>query len=385
MATPNISRGSLRRTVLSRSGIVALLLLAARQSNGFSNRSPFRTLVCHPKSRLFAEGGAPQYEKQAGILKKSECVGKGSYLLTIDYETEQGNDNEELHYDSGNVLALEIQPPSAESDDEESPRPYQITEKTKKDSENNDGWMLGPYTVSFGYGTDKIKKDGFKVLVKEVGYKSHVFATSEPGTPIRFGGKFKVPIAEGIRNSADADETEQRDLTKKAVLISSGVGVGPCVGAVEELLDSSPSSIASIDLIASYRTREEICMEPNLQELQSSSSEPRFSWKPIITSEDGRLASNGPEALQKHLPMEQDVSTITNTHYHIIGNGQLVNEWKEGLKKAGVPPSRVTVEAYFNHSAKADSVAIDTICEAILGLEKGTMTKTNKAQEAAAL
>ena len=105
--------------------------------------------------------------------------------------------------------------------------------------------MLGPYTVSFGYGTDKIKKDGFKVLVKEVGYKSHVFATSEPGTPIRFGGKFKVPIAEGIRNSADADETEQRDLTKKAVLISSGVGVGPCVGAVEELLESSPSSVTN--------------------------------------------------------------------------------------------------------------------------------------------
>ena len=365
--------------VLSRTGILALLLLAARPSNGFSNHSPIRTLERHPTSTLFAEGGAPQYEKQAGILQKSECVGKGSYLLTIDYENEQGDDNEKIHYDSGHVLALEIQPPSEESDDAK----FQITEKTRKDSENNDGYMLGPYTVSFGYGTDKTKKDGFKVLVKEVGYKSHVFATSEPGTPVRFGGKFKVPIAQGIRTSADADETEQRGSTKQVVLISSGVGVGPCVGAVEELLESSPSSIDSIDLIASYRTREEICMEPNLQELQSSSSGPQFLWKPIITSEDGRLASNGPEALQKHLP--QGVSTITNTHYHIIGNGQLVNEWKEGLKKAGVPASRVTVEAYFNHAAKAHADAIDAICEAILGLEDGTMTKANEAQEAAAL
>ena len=389
--TSTISFGN----ALSRAGILTLLL-AARQSAAFSNPS-FRTYGggCHPKSALSAEGG-PQYEKQKGILKKAECVGKGSYLLTIDYEQEEEDDSNEnknengealLRYEPGHVLALEIQRPA--SQDEESSQVYQMTEKTKQDSDNNNGWMRGPYTVSFGYGTDKTTKDGLKVMVKEVGYKSHVFSTSQPGTPVLFGGKFKVPIAEGIRAAAQAqnneDENENRGPTKKVILVSSGVGVGPCVGAVEELLESSPSSIDSIHLLPSYRTREEICMEPALQALQSSEPKPQFSWNPVITSEEGRLASKGAESLQKHIRCEQGVSVATNTHYHIIGNGQLVSEWKEGLAKAGVPASRVTVEAYFNHSAKPDPSAIDTIAEAILGLEHETSAKAENAQEAAVL
>lgn len=363
-------------------------------------------------TNLFAE--APKYQKHGGLLQRSECVGKGSYLLTIDYHNNEDNADDDFadypQYESGHVLALEIQPPSdgetTESNDEADDAPASMTtmtDKTKKDLENNDGWLRGPYTVSFGYGAesdDDNKNDGFRVLVKEVGYKSHVFATSKPGTPVLFGGKFKVPIAEGIRTAAEAvdddDDDEKRGETKRVVLVSSGVGVGPCIGAVEELFqESSPSStIGSIDLIASYRTKEEIAMAPALEELSSEDGEnkPEFRWKPVITSETGRLSSKGPESLRDDYlrsssppPSTSDAgSAVTNTHYHIIGNGQLVNEWKEGLAKAGVPSSRVTVEAYFNHAAKPDPSAVDTICEAVRGLESAKDTKiAEKEQEAA--
>jgi len=366
-------------------------------------------------------------------MQNVENVGKGNYLLTIDYKNDNlkndnnNNDDDDKsvnypQYEPGHVLALEIQPHSKSETTEEAESPYQITEKTSKDLEKNDGWLRGPYTVGFGYGTDNTNtqsnengtNDGFKLLIKEVGYKSHVLATSPPGTPVVFGGRFHVPIAEGIRSAAAAVEEstvdsgndgENRGETKRVVMVSTGVGVGPCVGAIEELLTaSSPSSdaetIDSIDLIASYRTREEISMASALEKLQKDSSgtssnsetkKPHFYWKSVVTSEEGRLSSNGPESLrdnylQSSSSLKSDtnsISAVSNTHYHIIGNGQLVSEWKKGLAKAGVPSARITVEAYFNHAAKPDSGAIDTICEAVLGLESNSESKDNAEREAA--
>jgi ferredoxin-NADP reductase len=426
--SPHKNMESLRQ-VTSSSSVVAVLLatLAALvvldsfssvdlvpQAAAFSKPSiPLYRVVT---TSLFAEG-APQYQKHDGVLQQSECVGKGSYLLTIDYNDEGGKGGDDYPaYEPGHVLALEIKPPSGDEstesgqEEESSSTMTTMTEKTKKDLEKNDGWLRGPYTVSFGYGgvddnsdTNGNTNDGFKVLVKEVGYKSHVFATSKPGTPVLFGGKFKVPIAKGIVTAAEAvdddnSDNENRGETKRVVMISSGVGVGPCIGAVEELLQSPSSSsdketIVSIDLIASYRTREEVSMDSALEKLQTKSTDgdaaskkPDFHWKPVITSEGGRLSSNGPESLREDYlrsssSSSSSVSAVKNTHYHIIGNGQLVNEWKEGLKKAGVPSARITVEAYFNHSEEPDPSAIDTICEAILGL--GTADETTKTTEKA--
>lgn len=379
----------------------------------------------HNRIILFAEGGGPpQYQKQEGILQRSERVGKGSYLLHIDYTNTNNNDNDNekkndgYEYEPGHVLALEIQPPDADvdadvvDDTSTSTSTSSLTttttttttatmnEKTRKDLETNGGWLRGPYTVSRGYGS-AYGVDGFQVLVKEVGYKSNVYATSKSGTPVRFGGKFKVPIVEGIRtamkgNNVDEDndndnEIEDDNTTKRAVMISTGVGVGPCAGAIEELLSSSLSSddddddIVAIDLIASFRTRDEIAMASDLDKLQeqSKSDKPdnklksnssKFHWKPVITGEVGRLSANGPDVLREQYLQQNDTTTTTtttpccmirNTHYHVIGNGQLVNEWTAGLKKAGVPSTRVTTEAYFNHAAKPDAAAIDTICEAV--------------------
>ena len=231
-----------------------------------------------------------------------------------------------IDYQPGHVLALEIQ-----------------GDNSAEDTQNNGGWMRGPYTVS------RATENSFDVLMKVVGDKSREFAFAEPGTCVRFGGKFKVPIVEGI----------QKDNVKRVVLISTGVGVGPCVGAIEKALEDP--SFPPIELHASYRKAEEIVYVDHLNNLKAQYPG-RFAWKAIVSSEKGRLSASeenlqgiaSPEGYQIH-----------DTHYHLIGNGQMVNEFKAGLGKAGVPDENLTVEMYFNHKAPVNDDVADRIAAVI--------------------
>lgn len=274
---------------------------------------------------LFAEGGAPQYDKVDSVLSQVDIVGEGSAMLRIETQ----DDAAALDYKPGHVLALEIQ---GVQDDISSV-------KTKEDADNNEGWMRGPYTVSRATDTS------FDVLIKIVGDKSKAFSEAKPGTPVKFGGKFKVPIIDGII----------KDETKRVVLISTGVGCGPCIGAIEEALKDE--SFPPIEFFPSYKKASEVVLADHLDSLG-------IKWKPIITSEIGRLSASQ-ENMAHIAPSTKDSLTLNDTHYHLIGNGQMVNEWKEGLKKAGVPEDKVTVEAYFNHRATSDEERIDTIASAV--------------------
>ena len=281
-------------------------------------------------TRLLAAGGAPQYDKIQATLRKAEEVGDGSVMLHIDT-------HDEVDYEPGHVLALEIQDSEDSTIDSDS--------KTKKDAQSNGGWMRGPYTVS--RSTEK----SLDILIKVVGDKSKRFASAEPGTPLQFGGKFKVPIIEGIST----------ETTRRVVLISTGVGVGPSIGAIEKALEKE-ESFPPIDLIASYRTEEEVVYKDHLDKLQKDHPG-KFSWKTIITSDQGRLSSTGN---LKELTDTKFDAGIENTHYHLIGNGSMVSEFKAGLQKAGVPDDKITLEMYFNHTAEKDDEAVERISAAVI-------------------
>jgi ferredoxin-NADP reductase len=276
-------------------------------------------------SKLFAEGGAPQYDKIEAVLKQAEVLSKGSVMLHIDTDTA-------IDYQPGNVLALEIEGNLNLSELEEN-----------EDAKTNGGFLRGPYTVS------RATEKSLDILIKVVGDKSKMFANAEAGTPVKFGGKFKVPIVEGI----------QKEETKRVVLISTGVGVGPCVGAVEEALKDD--SFPPVELCASYRNADEIVYGTYLDELQAENPG-RFSWKAVVSSESGRLSANE-KNLQAIVSPEE--LGLNDTHYHLIGNGQMVSEFKAGLDKAGIPEDKVTVEMYFNHKAAADDDVIDRIANVI--------------------
>ena len=213
--------------------------------------------------------------------------------------------------------------------------------------------MRGPYTVS--RSTDK----SLDILIKVVGDKSKRFASALPGTALQFGGKFHVPILEGI----DATNTQ------RVVMISTGVGVGPCVGAIEKalLMSEEGESFPPIDLIACYRTKEEIIYKDLLDELQKEHPT-KFSWKTMITSEQGRISStnNNLKILSESSSFDATPTLVDgSTHFHLIGNGQMVSEFKAGLAKAGVPDDKVTIEMYFNHKADVNSERVDLIASAV--------------------
>ena len=61
------------------------------------------------------------------------------------------------------------------------------------------------------------------------------------------------------------------------------------------------------------------------------------------------------------MSMKTADAKIGSTHYHMVGNGAMVNEWLEGLEKAGLPKERITHETYFNHKAEARQVEVEAI------------------------
>lgn len=293
-------------------------------------------------SKLSAEanGGskeAPQYKKIGAILRNVETVGEGTFMLHMQVD----NDNIKLDYKPGHVMALEIRDPS---DDKSEMTP---------DTINNGGWMRGPYTIS------RATQSTLDVLIRVVGKKSQTFVHSPVNTPVRFGGKFKVPILDGIDQSK----------TKKVVLISTGVGVGPCIGAIEMALQQQQThgeykNFPPIHLVASFRQDSHVVYRKHLNEL-SKKNPTRFTWTPVITSETGRISASKENVLQVISNSIHGLG-LNDVHYHLIGNGQMVKEWQAGLKQAGVNGDhRVTIENYFNTRAEPNASAIDNIASAI--------------------
>lgn len=279
---------------------------------------------------LKAGGEAPQYDKIDAVLKHKESLGEGSVLLHVETKNQ---DTIKLDYQPGHVIALELEDTSGD-------------DSKNEDTQKNGGWMRGPYTIT------RATENSLDVLIRVVGKKSRAFLGAPLNTPVRFGGKFKVPILEGIDVSR----------TKQVVLISTGVGVGPCVGAIEMALQKGNPAFSSVILLPSYRKRQEVVYQKYLDRL-SNENPSIFQWEPIITSEMGRLSSSS-----ENLNILKDkIKGFSNQdrHYHLIGNGEMVNEWIAGLKKAGVPDKQVSFEQYFNHKADVDNNVVDNIASVV--------------------
>jgi ferredoxin-NADP reductase len=300
-----------------------LLLASSQAFSPALRRTPPRV------SPLQAADGAPQYDKIDAVLETAEKVAEGTYMLHVKVVP---SDDVTLDYQPGHVLALELEDTSDDAVQSE-------------DAKTNGGWMRGPYTVS------RSTADSVDIMIRVVGKKSRAFAQADAGTPVRLGGKFKIPILEGI----------DRENVRKVVLLSTGVGVGPCVGAVEMALQQD-ASFPPIALFASYRESGDVAYRAHLDDL-AQQYPTKFCWTPVITCENGRLSKN--EDNMRLVTASMEDFGIADTHYHLIGNAQMVNEWKEGLQQAAVPGERVTVEQYFNHKAAPDEKAIATIASAI--------------------
>jgi len=315
-------------------------------------------LTSPPPRRSALGMAAPQYSAQAAAVVSSRPVSPNGASWLISLRALE----HEIDYQPGHVLAVEVTP--------------QGHEKTLK----------GPYTVTRSDTDQRTVDVIYRVIVDPPASDSadHVEsgpmrktaafkALREGDENVSFGGKFKVPILEGISKDA-----------KHVVLVTSGAGVGPCIGFVEQCVAAwaAGDEIAapSVSLFAGYRNVGDIICEDELDDLAARSGG-RFSWSACLSSEGdasmqsgsapaghsiiaGRTTTAAPPAILKELASRG--AALDQTHFHLVGNGEMVSEWKEALLTgASLAEERVTIEMYFGHTSPAKAGAVAAISEAL--------------------
>ncbi|KAJ1636291.1 hypothetical protein T492DRAFT_901830 [Pavlovales sp. CCMP2436] len=291
-----------------------------------------------------APTGYPMHAARV-VASRPVCANGRSRLLRLSRP--EGADW--LPYRPGHVLALEL----ADGNGVARRGPYTVSR-----ADADEGWLEIIYRV-----IDPLlpppKGGAGHAATCAAERKSSLMASAIPGDAASLGGRFHTPILEGF------------DLTGCAAvfLISSGVGVGPQAGFVRECFVDGAWALPPVRLFAGYREEGDVALQAELDALAiAAGTDPagrrRFAWAACLTADTGAADTEGaadtgarlfgrttnvaPPQIAKAL-VELDVP-LSACHFHVIGRGSLVSEWKSGLKKAGISNTRVTDETYFGHS-----------------------------------
>lgn len=251
-----------------------------------------------------------------------------------------------LDYKAGHILGLEIAHP-----------------------ESGEG-LKGPYTV-----TRPVDDDSFDVIYRVIpdGRKTPFMESLAPGDTVRFGGRFGTPVADGIATDCD-----------RVIGVATGAGLGPLVGYAEAALAAADGP-AQIELFCGFRDLQDVC--GGACEALAQAHPERFSFTPVISRPmactavglagigggggggsitagllgdmaDAAAPAPPPAFVQgrvgRAVPSLLGDAISSRTHFHLVGNGQFVKDFQQGLLQAGVPEARVTKEIYFNGKATVD-------------------------------
>ena len=227
------------------------------------------------------------------------------------------------------------------------------------------------------------------------------------GDTVRFGGRFGVPVDEGIAPECD-----------RVVGVATGTGIGPLVGFAEAALAregcgcnhlylTCPACAGShpiltvpgedgprVELYCGFRDLADVAMGSACDKLVAAHPD-RFSWRPIVSKPMACTAVNlaglgssggdgdgvgdgggdgGDAASTAAGPLQGRVSAVVPallgevggaTHFHLVGNGQFVVDFKQGLLDGGIAEGRVTTEKYFNGKAEVDADVAKFVADAV--------------------
>lgn len=258
----------------------------------------------------------------------------GSRLLRI-----KPADKSIAQYSPGHVLALRI--PNVTP---------QILE-----GKHGDG-TTAPYTITSCNQATGVFDILYRVI--EGGRVTSHLNKLKRSSPILFGGKFKVPVAEGIAPAAE-----------HVLCLSTGVGIGPIYGFAKQELASTERSVS---IYGGFRDVRDIALQEELQDLVQHYPQ-RLEFVPCISSlRDERYpAPMGFEGLRGRVtdvvPMLLDAHELASgrVHVHLIGNGGMVNQMKAALLQVGLPPEALTQEIYFNHKETPSATEIAQVVAAL--------------------
>jgi anthranilate 1,2-dioxygenase reductase component len=243
---------------------------------------------------------------RAGLLTANREVGRGTRLLELELA-----DDLPFPFEAGHVVVL------------------------------RHGGHRHPYTVARAHPGRR----ALDLLLRVIpgGRLTPALETAAPGTGFELSGLHHGPVREGIADAA-----------AQVVGLSTGSGIGPLWGFAEAALAAGWDR--PIRLFAGFREAEDICLAPELDALQASY--PSFSGQPTLTRPPaawpglrGRLGDSVPALLP-------DPRTC---HFHLVGNGAMLAEFRAALAAVGVPPEQVTSEVFFNFKVEADPETVQAI------------------------
>jgi ferredoxin-NADP reductase len=304
---------------------------------------------------MMAEGGPPQIDWQEAEVVKNAELSRGTMQLRL-------RATEAPKYEPGHIIGFEL--PHPETGEE----------------------LKGPYTVTrMSTDTD------FDIIYRVIpdGRKTPFMEQLTAGSTVRFGGRFGTPVAGGLGDDCD-----------RFIGVATGAGIGPLLGYAEAALSSGGGP--KIELFCGFRDLADDCASAACNTLAKQYPE-RFRWTPIISKPmactaiglagmgdgGGAVAAalggggggsggaaatlTGPEPRPAFV--QGRVSTVVPsllgdsigpaTHFHLVGNGQFVVTFREGLLAGGVAEQRVTTEKYFNGKAEAEVDEVAFIADAI--------------------
>lgn len=248
--------------------------------------------------------------RHARVVENRE-IARASVWLTLE-----AADDLAAAYEPGHVLGLGIKTPEGEM-------------------------LRHAYTVSSG--DPKARRFSHLYRVIPNGRMTPRLQLLRPGDEVFFHGPGHNPI-----------QREVRAETSRIVGISTGTGIGPLFGYAEKAL--SEGERRPLTIYAGFREAEDICLKAELNALSRrfpnlsfyfTLSRPGESWKGLR----GRVNESVPPLL----------GGLDDLHIHLVGNGEMVHQWRPALHKAGMPKERVTIETYFNHHASPGEDSIQRL------------------------
>ena len=182
-----------------------------------------------------AEGGPPQIDWQDAVVVSNEQLARGTMQIRLRASTPHG-------YRAGHILGFEMAHP-----------------------ESGEG-LKGPYTV-----TRAADESAIDIVYRVIpsGRKTPFMEQLAAGDTVRFGGRFGVPVDEGIAPECD-----------RVVGIATGAGIGPLVGFAEAALKREDGP--RIELYCGFRELADVAMGSACDQL-AADHPARFSWRPIVS------------------------------------------------------------------------------------------------------
>lgn len=203
------------------------------------------------------------------------------------------------------------------------------------------------YTVSQGSPEQRRFSHLYRVILG--GHLTPRMERLEPGDAVFFHGPGHEPIEDEIDPGA-----------ARIVGVATGTGIGPLYGFAARAL--ARGETRSIALYSSFREAADMALVAELEALAArydnfdfefSLTDPPVWWSGLV----GRVDDCVPGRL----------SSLSQTHLHLVGRGEMVHLWREAWVGAGYLGRRVSTETYFHHHAETDEVEVEALAAALRG------------------